>query len=88
MGEFKTSGADPTQADEMPGGTIDLYQTALSTGAATLTFDEPFDEEPLVVVSSATGDAGWSAKSASSVDLTGTGSEVVQVIAIGPRNQS
>lgn len=88
MGIFKRSRGDPTQTDTSPGGDIDVYQVTLSTGTATLTFDEPFDEEPAVVLSSASGDAGWSAKSASSIDLTGTGSEVVQVVAIGPRQES
>lgn len=78
---LKTANADPTQADE----DIDVYEVTLSSGTATLTFDEAFDSAPTIVVQTPSGDAGWSSLSASSVDLTGTGSETVHVIAVGPR---
>lgn len=64
---------------------VDVYDVALTTGTASLTFDEPFDEAPSIVTTSPTGDAGYSNLTASDVDLSGTGSETVTVIAIGPR---
>lgn len=82
MGILKKAQADPTQDGE----DIDVYEVALSTGTATLTFDEAFDEAPTIVTTTPSGDAGYSNLTASDVDLTGTGSETVSVIAIGPRS--
>lgn len=85
---WKKANSDPSQADDAPGGDADVYEVTLSSGAASLTFDEPFDEPPTIVVTTPTGDAGYANLTADSVDLTGTGSETVSVLAIGPRGEA
>ena len=82
MGILKKAQADPTQDGE----DIDVYEVALTSGTATLTWDEPFDEAPTVVVQTASGDAGWSDVTTTDIDVTGSGSETVHVIAVGPRS--
>jgi len=82
---WKKANADPSQADDAVGGDADVYEVTLASGTASLTFDEPFDQPPTIIATSASGDAGYSNLTASGVDLSGTGSDVVAVLAIGPR---
>lgn len=81
MPSLKTAFGDPTH----DGGDVDVYEVTLSTGTSTLTYDEPFKDPPALILTSESGDAGWSARGATQATITGTGSETVFVLAIGDR---
>jgi hypothetical protein len=91
MGKAKTAFGDPTH----DGGDIDVYETTVSTdgsgnGSTTVSWSEDFDSTPTLLVSSASGEAGWSAvgTSQATVDVSGgdTSTDVtVSVMAIGDR---
>lgn len=84
MGNLKRSRFDPTHDNDE--GDVDVYEVTTDGGSTTLTYDEPFDEAPALIVSGESGDAGWSARGASQATITGTADDTVFVVAIGPRS--
>lgn len=85
MGILKRAFGDPTHEDDE--GEVDVYTVTVAGGSTTLTYDEPFDEAPKLVVSGQTGDAGWSANGPSQATITATADDTATVVAIGPRTK-
>lgn len=83
MASLKTAFGDPTH--DGAEGEIDVYEVTMDGTSTVLTYDEPFDEAPKLLVSGESGGAGWSARGASQATITGTDTDTVFVIAIGPR---
>lgn len=83
MGTLKRSRFDPTH--ENAEGDVDVYEVTTDGGSTTLEYDEPFDEEPALIVSGENGDAGWSARGTSQATITAGDGDTVFVVAIGPR---
>ena len=81
MTELKTAFGDPTHE----GGDIEIHEVTLSSGTATLNYDEPFDDPPAIIATSESGDAGWSARGAQQATITGTADETVFVLVVGDR---
>lgn len=78
---LKSTFGDPTQADE----DIDVYEVTVAGGSTTLTYDEPFAETPKLIVTSESGDGGWSARGTTQATITATADDTAVVVAIGPR---
>ena len=87
MSKLKTGNGDATHK----GGDIDQYEVEVDGGgederaSAKLSYGEPFKDPPALVVSSASGTAGWSARGSSQATITSDEDEVVFVLAIGDR---
>lgn len=81
MGELKTGFGDPTHE----GGDMELHEVTVSGGSTTLNYDHTYEEPPALIVTSESGDGGWSARGTSQATITATADDTAFVLVVGDR---